>query len=321
VDEGHINIPAPEAPSFICLNKTTGELVWKSDLPGRNIMHGQWSNPCYGEFGGVRQVIFPGGDGWLYALKPDTGDLIWKFDGNPKGTKYDLGGQGTKSDFIGTPVIYDHKLYIGTGQDPEHFSGIAHFWCIDPAKAKPGVVDLTPKNNNFDPAAPENKDSGLVWHYGGADTRKPRARDFLFGRTMSTAAIADGVLYISEVNGLLHCLDARTGKKYWQYDTKAGIWGSPYYADGKVYLATEAGDLFVFQHDKRPKVMDELDIPDAKDDRDFRVKMKAKGKEVEKAVLLHKVEFDAPIRSTPVVADDVLYVMTEKSLYAFAAKK
>jgi outer membrane protein assembly factor BamB len=320
VDEGHINIPAPEAPSFICLNKKDGKLVWRSDLPGKNIMHGQWSNPTYAEVNGVKQVIFPGGDGWIYALAPDTGDLLWKFDGNPKGTKYELGGTGTKSDFIGCPVLYDNKLYIGTGQDPEHFTGIAHFWCIDPSKAKPGNLDLTPKNNNFDPRAPENADSGLVWHYGGADTRPFVPRDFQFGRTMSTATIVDGIVYISELQGFVHCLDARTGKKFWQYDTKGAIWGSTYYVDGKVFLATEGGDLFTFKHDKQPKVLDELVIPDATSNKDFNVKMKAKRKELEKVLLLSKTEFDAPIRSTPVVADGVLYVMTEKALYAFKDK-
>lgn len=318
VDEGHINIPAPEAPSFICLNKTTGELVWRNNVPGKQIMHGQWSNPMYAEFGGVKQVVFPAGDGWIYGLKPDTGDVIWKFDGNPKESKYELGGTGTRSDYIGCPVLYDGKLYIGTGQDPEHFSGIAHFWCIDPA-GKTG--DISPVVGPMGQPGKPNPNSAVVWHYGGADTRKFVPRDFSFGRTMSTACIVDGVLYISELQGYLHCLDAKTGKKFWQYDTKGAIWGSPYYADGKVYLATEGGDLFVFKHDKQQHVNDELDIPDAKDAKDFNTKLKAKRKDVEKAVLLHKIEFDAPIRSTPVVADGVLYVMTEKTLFAFGNKK
>src|SRR5215213_588686 len=80
VDENHTNIPFPEAPSFICLSKHTGRLIWKSNLPGRNIMHSQWSSPSYGVIGGRPQVIFAGGDGWLYAFEPDTGRLIWKFD-------------------------------------------------------------------------------------------------------------------------------------------------------------------------------------------------------------------------------------------------
>jgi outer membrane protein assembly factor BamB len=321
VDEGHVNIPSPQAPSFIAVDKNSGKLLWKRDDPGRNIMHGQWSNPTYGEFNGVRQVIFPGGDGWLRGLKPETGELLWQFDCNPKSAKYELGGTGTKNDFIGTPVVYDQKVYIGVGQDPEHFSGVGHFWCIDPAKAtKPGQ-DLSPKNDNFDPKAPENKDSGLVWHYGGEDRRKFVPRDFVFGRTMSTATIVDDVVYIAELQGFVHCLDAKTGKKFWQHDLKGAIWGSTYYVDGKVYLATEGGDLFCYKHEKQPKVIDDLDIPDAKDARDYNAKRRAKRAEVEKAYLLGKSEFDAAIRSTPVVVNGVMFVMTEKTLYALEAKK
>jgi outer membrane protein assembly factor BamB len=321
VDEGHINIPAPQAPSFLAVDKNSGKVLWKRDDPGRNIMHGQWSNPTYAEIKGVRQVIFPGGDGYIRAFKPETGELLWQFDCNPKSSRYELGGTGTKNDFIGTPVVHDGKVYIGVGQDPEHFSGVGHFWCIDPSKAtKPGQ-DLTPKNDNFDPKATENKDSGLVWHYGGEDKRKFVPRDFVFGRTMSTATIVDDVLYIAELQGFIHCLDAKTGKKYWQYDLKGAIWGSTYYVDGKLYLATEGGDLFCFKHEKQPKVIDDLDIPDANDAKDFNAKRRAKRAEVEKAYLLGKSEFDAAIRSTPVVVNGVMFVMTEKTLYALEAKK
>ncbi len=324
VDEGHINIPSPDSPSFICLEKKTGKLVWRNNDPGKNIMHGQWSNPMYCELGGVKQVIFCGGDGWMYSFTPDTGDLIWKFDANPKDTKYELGGTGTRSDFIGTPVLYKDKIYIGTGQDPEHFTGIAHFYCVDPVGKK---GDISPEIGPWGKPGQKNPNSAVVWHYGGEDKRKFVPRDFSFGRTMSTACVVDDVVYISELQGYLHCLDAKTGKKYWQYDCKGAIWGSPYYVDGKVYLATEGSDLFVFKHEKEPKVLDPLDVqvdtalPPEQQQKDYTKKMKLKLKEVEKAVLLHKIEFGAPIRSTPIVADGVLYVMTENTLYAFGNKK
>lgn len=326
VDEGHINIPSPESPSFIALNKNTGKLIWRNSGPGKHVMHGQWSNPMYAVINGVRQVIFPGGDGWIYSFSPEEGDLLWKFDANPKDSKYELGGTGTRSDFIGTPVLYDNKIYIGTGQDPEHFSGIAYFYCIDPAGKKgdisPVLVEKSEKDaeGNLKVTTKDNPNSGQVWKYGGADKRPLVPRDFKFGRTMSTACIVDGIVYISELQGFVHCLDAKTGKQYWQYDTKGSIWGSCYYADGKVYLATEGGDLFVFKHSKTPVAIDELDNPEAKDAKSFRTAQMTKRKAVEASILLSKVEFDAPIRSTPVVANDVLYVLTEKSLYAFKNK-
>ena len=116
VDEGHINIPAPDAPSFLAIDKKTGKVLWSSKIPGRNIMHGQWSNPVYTVAKGKPQIIFPGGDGWIYSFNPKTGELIWKFDCNPKGSVYRLGGTGTRSDFVATPVIWENKLYIGVGQ-------------------------------------------------------------------------------------------------------------------------------------------------------------------------------------------------------------
>ncbi len=326
VDENHANIPSPEAPSFIALNKKDGTLAWKSSLPGKNIMHGQWSNPVYSEIAGVKQTIFTGGDGWLYSFEPMKGELLWKFDANPKDAIYELGGSGTRSDFVGTPIVYDGKVYIGVGQDPEHFTGIGHFWCINPAGAigdiSEELVDKTEKDKEgkLRMTGKPNPKSGVVWHYGGADKRKFVPRDFVFGRTMSTACIVDGVLYISELQGYVHCLDAKTGKKFWQYDLKGAIWGSAYYVDGKIFVGTDTGNLFSFKHNKTPKVIDEIDIADAKDEKDFRTKMLAKRKDFEKENLIAKVEFEAPVKSTPVVANGVIYVMTEKTLYAFSAK-
>jgi outer membrane protein assembly factor BamB len=326
VDENHINIPAPEAPSFIALNKKDGKLLWKSNAPGKNIMHGQWSNPCYAEIDGVRQVIFPGGDGWLHSFVPETGEEIWKFDCNPKDAVYELGGTGTKSDFIGTPVVYQGRIYIGVGQDPEHTTGISNFFCIAPKKTSKGDISkttITGRDKDGKPVGEKpNPNSAEVWRFGGEETRKWAQRDFKFGRTMSTACVVDDVVYIAELAGFLHCIDAKTGKHYWQFDTKASIWGSAYYVDGKIFLANDQGDLFIFRHEKKHDVFDELAAAQgAEDMKSARKAMQEVRKKVADKYLLSKVELDAPVRSTPVVSNGVLYVMTEKSLYAFKCGK
>jgi outer membrane protein assembly factor BamB len=325
VDESHINLPSPLAPSFIALEKKTGKLKWKSNLPGKNIMHGQWSNPAYAEIAGVKQIIFPGGDGWLYSFVPETGELIWKFDANPKDTVYELGGTGNRSDFIGTPVIYDNKIYIGIGQDPEHSTGIANFYCINPTKKGDISKFLETKEKDKDGkekiGEKPNPNSCEVWRYGWDEKRQWAPRDFKFGRTMSTASIVDGIIYISELHGYIHCLDAKTGEMYWQYDTKATVWGSPYYVDGKVFLATDSGDMWVFKHEKHPKKIDGVEAAkDAPDMKAARKIQKEKRAEVEKDYVLGKVEFDAPIRSTPIIANGILFVMTENKLYAIKTK-
>src|SRR5262249_43165361 len=70
VDEDHLRVPSPNAPSFLALNKKDGKVLWSSNLPGKNILHGQWSNPVYAEVNGQPQIIFPGGDGYIYSFDP-----------------------------------------------------------------------------------------------------------------------------------------------------------------------------------------------------------------------------------------------------------
>ncbi len=268
VDELHKYVVAPKAPSFIAVNKNTGEVLWTRNDPGNKIMHGQWSNPVYAEANGRAMIIFPGGDGYIRAFNPKTGDLLWKFDCNPKGTHYSLGPDATKNDFVCTPVVVGDRLYIGVGQDPEHLVGVGHLWCIDITKEpKNADKDVSPAfkpaagpdgkpQTIFDPKDPANKDSALVWHYGGdVPDGVDYPADFLFGRTMSTCCVHDGLVYAAEFAGFLHCLDAQTGKEYWVHDLKAQTWSSPYYVDGKIYLGDESGKITVFAPGKEKKIL------------------------------------------------------------------
>lgn len=219
VDEGHFHIPSPFAPSFVALNRHTGELAWEDASPGENILHGQWGNPTYGEVNGQGQIIFPGGDGWVYAFAPETGELIWKFDANPKDSVWELGGRGTRNNLVSTPVFFDNKVYVGVGQDPEHGEGAGHLWAIDAS----GRGDVT--------------ESHAIWHWG----------DENYNRTVSTVAINNGLLYAADLSGFVYCLDVETGKHHWTYDTFAALWGSPMVADGRVFIGDEDGDVAVLK--------------------------------------------------------------------------
>ena len=235
VDEGHLAIPYPFAPSFIALNKHTGELAWEDDSPGMELVHGQWSNPAYGVAAGTPQVIFPGGDGWIYAFEPETGELIWKFDCNPKGSVWELGGSGTRNNIVATPVIHDDVVYIAVGQDPEHGEGPGHLYAIDATK----TGDIT--------------DTGTLWHRGGDD----------YNRTMTTVAIEDDILYTADLSGYVYALDLGTGEQHWRYDTFAAIWGSAFVADGKVYIGDEDGDIAVLKQGKEMELLYEVNMGSA----------------------------------------------------------
>ncbi|MFQ5807923.1 MAG: PQQ-binding-like beta-propeller repeat protein, partial [Phycisphaerae bacterium] len=176
VDDDHDKPPAPQAPSFIAVNKKTGQVAWKRNDPGEKIMHGQWSSPAYGLVNGQPQVIFGGGDGWCYAFEPRTGELIWKFELNPKSAVWEIGGSGTKTSIVSTPVVYDNKVFLAVGDDPETGDGPGHLYAIDATK----TGDIT--------------ETGRVWQVGDD-----------FGRTISTVAIADGLLYAADLSGFLSC--------------------------------------------------------------------------------------------------------------------
>lgn len=235
VERDHITIPNPRAPSFIAVNKKTGELVWESADPGERILHGQWSCPSFGVAAGQPQVVFPGGDGWVYSYEPLSGKLIWKFDCNPKDSVWELGGLGTRNNLISTPVFLDGKVYIAVGQDPEHGEGIGHLYSIDAS----GKGDVTGKKQ--------------IWHYGGKD----------FRRSISTVAVKDGLLYAADLSGFLQCLEEKTGKPLWIHDTLAAVWGSPTVTDGKVFLGDEDGDVVVLEHGKKKKVLAEMNMHNA----------------------------------------------------------
>ncbi len=235
VDEGHVNIPAPQAPSFLAVDKRTGKVVWQSSLPGRKILHGQWSSPSYGVLDGKPQVLFPGGDGWLYGLEPLTGKVIWRFDCNPKDSVYTIGPGSTRNNLLAMPVIAGDMVYLAVGEDPEHGEGIGHLWALRPK----GEGDLTGK--------------ALVWHRGGED----------FHRSLSTVAVRDGLLFTADFSGYVYCLDAATGKPYWVYNSYGAIWGSPLVADGKVYIGNEDGDVAVLRAARQLELLGKVNMGSA----------------------------------------------------------
>jgi len=225
-DESHVNIPSPQAPAIIALDKTKGTLVWEDNSVEDRILHGQWSSPSVGEIGGVVQVVMGQGDGWVRGYVAETGEKLWEFDTNPKESVWPK----TRNEVISTPVIYDNKVYIANGQDPEHGEGVGHMYAIDGTKRG----DITK--------------SGLVWHYD-----KIR-------RSISTAAIHEGILYMPDFSGFLHALDVATGEPYWVHDTFAAVWSSAMIIDGKVYLGDEDGDVVVLKTGKQEAVIAETNM-------------------------------------------------------------
>ena len=283
-DWTHSNIPSPLSPSFVALNKKTGELVGEDDANiGPRIYHGQWSSASAGKVNGKTLVFFGGGDGWCYAFdaKPvkegDTGLLktVWKVDCNPPEYKKTKDGKPIRypaaegpSEINATPVFYKNRIYVAVGQDPEHGEGVGNLVCIDATK----TGDITK--------------TGVLWQY-------PKIH-----RSISTVSIDPdtGLLFVGDFSGFVHCLDAETGKVNWVHDMKAHMWGSTLVADGKVYVGDEDGDLVVLAATKEKNILSKISVDGREQD---------------------GPNLGAPVYSTPVVANGVIYIASNTHLYAF----
>ncbi len=314
LDESHINFPKPDAPAFLAMNRSTGKVLWTDNSSGKNVLHGSWSSPAYAVLGGQPQVLFPGGDCWLYSFDP-KGDgqgkskLLWKFDCNPKQAKWTLGGRGTRNAFITMPVIYDNKVYVAIGQEPEHGEGPGHLWCIDPAKKLDGS-DVSPtlafdakanplpprRGQAVNPEAGEvekpNPNSAVVWHYDGSDLNgngKPEFEESMH-RSVGHVTIKNDLLFITDFSGLVHCLNAQTGKVHWTHDLWAPCWMcSPLIVAGKVYIGDEDGDVIIFRLADKKEVLNTVNVGNS-------------------------------TYTSLVVANNVLFIANKNTLYAIEAK-
>jgi outer membrane protein assembly factor BamB len=115
-------------------------------------------------------------------------------------------------------------------------------------------------------------------------------------RSLSTVSITpEGLLFIADFSGFVHCIDAETGATYWVHDMKAHMWSSTMVADGKVFIGDEDGDFAVFAASREKRILSRT----------------RRGGNLEDGPNL-----GAPIYSTAVVANGILYVASTTHLYA-----
>jgi outer membrane protein assembly factor BamB len=320
VDESHVKIPIPRAPSFIALDKATGKLLWSDDSPGGNVLHGQWGSPSYAVIGGVPQVLFPGGDGWLYSFDPrGAGDgkskLLWKFDCNPKDSQWILGGRGTRNNLLAAPTVAGGRVYIAVGQDPEHGEGSGRVWCIDPNRRGDVSPQLVFHRSDASTPIPhrriiacdqtqgeymqQNPNSAAIWEYTGTDLDRDGEQVFeeQMHRTVSRVAVKGDLAFVTDLSGLVHCLDAKTGRAHWTHDLFAHCWSTPMISANHVFVTDEDGVVSVFALSADRSTALPSGNPVA-------------------TTLLSDATY-----VTPAIADNVLYIVTKQRLIAISDQR
>jgi outer membrane protein assembly factor BamB len=231
----------------------TGEVLWKTRLPAKHGV-GPGSSPVIYE-----QLLIVPNDGMetqsVVALDLATGQEVWKTS-RPKMK----GDNGDYHKAFSTPLLIDERLEPGAGGRPQ-LVAVGPQW----------VVAYNPKNGSE------------IWkvHYGDGFSNAPcpvYARGVVFictgfmtpelwairtdGEgdvtnthvlwqvkkqvpTMSSPILVGDVLYMISEQGVVTCVDQKTGKVNFQKRIPGTYSSSPLIGDGKLLFSSREGDMTV----------------------------------------------------------------------------
>ena len=208
--------------------------------------HPSWGTPAI--YPGKNRVeLVTNGANFIRGYDPDTGKELWRLSGSSKIT-------------APTPVFANDLIVVASGRRPE----MPIFVLRAGASG-----DITLKES-------ETSNQHVVW------TKQK------VGPYMPTPLIYQRLLYILRNQGILACYDLASGEeKYVERipHQGSGFSASPVVADGKIYLPSEDGDIFL-------------------------VKAGAKFE------LLGKNSIGQLLMATPAISEGVMFVRAERDLFA-----
>lgn len=176
------------------------------------------------------------------------------------------GFQLSKRGINASVVVKDNKVYAMHSEDNIDNTELGRIVCIDAT----GEGDVTKTHE--------------VW----------RRDSFRAG--YASPALAEGRLYALDNGGNLICLDAETGEEFWQIKIGKITWGSPVWADGKIYVPEVDGEFHIVRAGEHSasiissRVFEHPDIP------------------------------LVDIRGCPAIANGKLFLMTRDGLYCVGTK-
>jgi len=274
-----------------------GKLLWKRDLGRLNV--GAYDLPEY-EWGTASSPILFGDKAivqcdqqkgsFLEAFDRETGRTVWKAE------RDELPSWGTPSVYRGaarTELVTNGSNFVrgydpATGKELWRLGGSSKITAPTPIFADGLIVVASGRR----PEAPVFAiRAGALGDITG-DTRWVAWQKQQRGPYMPTPLIYGGYLYVLGNAGVFDCYSLATGTEIYRERIPhqgSGFSGSPVASDGKIYLPSEDGDIFV---------------------------VKA-GPHFE---LLQKNEMGEPLMATPAISGGMLVVRTQHRLWAIGAK-
>ena len=202
----------PGKPSILYgLDRATGKTVWTAPETAINSpVFGSWSTPVIVK-SGTRdgsptrtEMIMPlpgekiGGPGLFKGYDPDSGKTLWQVDG--------LGNEVYAMPIIGN----GGRIIVGVSGHNGPTMAI-----------RPGGTGNATETHR-------------LWK---TEKKNPQR--------VGSGIIHDGYLFLADANGVLQCLKADTGEIVYRERLGGNLWGSILLADGRLYVSNLEGDTFV----------------------------------------------------------------------------
>ncbi len=222
-----------------CLETATGRARWQKSL--RKDFGGQPGQWAYAEsplIDGDLLVVTPGGsEATLVALNKRTGAVIWKSavpGGDPAGYSsaivVEAGGRKQYVQFLGKGVVgVDAK----TGQ---------FLWRYDQTSKGPANMPTPVANDGYVYSAAGRVGGGLVRLKAAKEgiVAEPVYLERSLPNSIGGSVLVGDYLYGTNAQGLV-CAEFAAGKVRWQAQAIGA--GSVFYADGRLYIHGESGDV------------------------------------------------------------------------------
>ncbi|HYK22426.1 MAG TPA: PQQ-binding-like beta-propeller repeat protein [Pyrinomonadaceae bacterium] len=232
------------AHRFIAFDKKTGETMWVS-APGGRPYDTTYAPPIIVNVNGTRLLIQGGSDGFVYAIKPQTGEPVWKYEISKRGLNTGV-------------VVYNNMAILTHSEENLASSEMGMMVAVD-ASAKGDIKKEQIKWSTYgwqggfsSPVLDGDRmyqiDNSANIAAFDVNTGKQLWQKTLGTIQKASPVLADGKLYVGTENGKFYILKpSATGCEILDEDqlgtevVPEKIIGSAAVSNGRIYFASEAG--------------------------------------------------------------------------------
>lgn len=246
VTDGEHVIASLGSAGLVCYDMK-GKLIWRHEVGKLEHLWGTASSPIlYGDL----CIVWcgPGERQFLLAVNKRTGELVWKTE-EPGG---DTGITSRK--FLGT---WATPLIVRVGDRDQLLFPVPHaLKGFDPLTGQE-LWSAARMAGNYCYMSPLHVEGLAIYGRsvlklgGSGDISGDQLRYRVGSMYISTAVVFGEYLYTYSNVGVPGCYDWKTGEELWkdQIEKRPGgkaAWGSPVYADGRIYITDKNGATSVF---------------------------------------------------------------------------